>query len=470
MATQTDAGLTVPVIRDAQDKNVWQLAAEIGRLAEAARANKLAPHEMGGGTITVTSLGPLGGIATTPVINRPEVAIIGPNKIVERPVFVDNGRGGDDIRRAKLMNLSISCDHRVVDGWGRRELRAEPEKVSGNPGPAVRGLRDKPARRTPGGRDRLYRAAAGEQLHQDDDDRDHEQDVDQSACDVEREEAQQPEHEQDDGDRPQHEISPPVQSPNACLAIVRMNEKTGVNVPPSQRSVRKSQPPRVFCNDPAIRRTRNRGAKPVDLAISAFIRPDTLTARLAFSAARPSRTTASGSPAKRSNRALSASPATSANSVRVGPGAERDDPDALVLHLLVQRLGEAQHERLGGAVDAEPGSGLERRGRGEIEDAARTPCDHLRQDAVRERHQRAAVEIDHAELRADLAIGERAADPEPGVVDQRIDRQPRRGDVGEQARGRRGIGEVGGEDVDGDATAQVGGQRLQPVGSSCGEG
>jgi 2-oxoisovalerate dehydrogenase E2 component (dihydrolipoyl transacylase) len=114
MAAQTDAGLTVPVIRDAQDKNVWQLAREISRLAEAARANKLKPEELGNGTITVTSLGPLGGIATTPVINRPEVAIIGPNKIVERPVFT--GRG-DEIRRAKLMNLSISCDHRVVDGW-----------------------------------------------------------------------------------------------------------------------------------------------------------------------------------------------------------------------------------------------------------------------------------------------------------------------------------------------------------------
>ena len=114
MATQTDAGLTVPVIRDAQDRNVWQLATEIARLADAARANKLKPEELGGGTITVTSLGPLGGIATTPVINRPEVAIIGPNKIVERPVFT--GRG-DEIRRAKLMNLSISCDHRVVDGW-----------------------------------------------------------------------------------------------------------------------------------------------------------------------------------------------------------------------------------------------------------------------------------------------------------------------------------------------------------------
>lgn len=112
MATQTDAGLMVPVIRDAQDLNVWQLASEIGRLAEAARTGKAKSEELSGSTLTVTSLGPLGGIATTPVINRPEVAIIGPNKIVERPVFQ-----GDEIVRAKLMNLSISCDHRVVDGW-----------------------------------------------------------------------------------------------------------------------------------------------------------------------------------------------------------------------------------------------------------------------------------------------------------------------------------------------------------------
>jgi 2-oxoisovalerate dehydrogenase E2 component (dihydrolipoyl transacylase) len=112
MATQTDAGLMVPVIRDAQAKNVWQLATEIGRLADAARTGKARSEELSGSTITVTSLGPLGGIATTPVINRPEVAIIGPNKIVERPVF-----DGDELVRAKLMNLSISCDHRVVDGW-----------------------------------------------------------------------------------------------------------------------------------------------------------------------------------------------------------------------------------------------------------------------------------------------------------------------------------------------------------------
>ena len=112
MATQTDAGLMVPVIRDAQDLNIWQLASEIMRLAAAARNGTAKSDELSGSTLTVTSLGPLGGIATTPVINRPEVAIIGPNKIVERPMFV-----GDTIEARKLMNLSISCDHRVVDGW-----------------------------------------------------------------------------------------------------------------------------------------------------------------------------------------------------------------------------------------------------------------------------------------------------------------------------------------------------------------
>jgi 2-oxoisovalerate dehydrogenase E2 component (dihydrolipoyl transacylase) len=112
LATQTDAGLMVPVIRDAQDRNVWQLASEIARLAEAARSGQIKPEALSGSTLSVTSLGPLGGIATTPVINRPEVAIIGPNRIVERPVIRDG-----EIAIAKLMNLSISCDHRVVDGW-----------------------------------------------------------------------------------------------------------------------------------------------------------------------------------------------------------------------------------------------------------------------------------------------------------------------------------------------------------------
>lgn len=112
IATQTDAGLMVPVIRDAQDRNVWQLAAEISRLADAARTGKARSDELSGSTLTLTSLGPLGGVATTPVINRPEVAIIGPNRIIERPVF-----RGREVVPAKLMNLSISCDHRVVDGW-----------------------------------------------------------------------------------------------------------------------------------------------------------------------------------------------------------------------------------------------------------------------------------------------------------------------------------------------------------------
>lgn len=112
MATQTDQGLMVPVLRDAQDRNVWQLATEIGRLAASARDGSAKAADLSGSTLTLTSLGPLGGIATTPVINRPEVAIIGPNKIVERPVIIDG-----EIHARKLMNLSISCDHRVVDGY-----------------------------------------------------------------------------------------------------------------------------------------------------------------------------------------------------------------------------------------------------------------------------------------------------------------------------------------------------------------
>ncbi|MBC7986920.1 MAG: 2-oxo acid dehydrogenase subunit E2 [Sphingomonadaceae bacterium] len=112
IATQTDKGLMVPVLRDAQALSVWEMASEIVRLAEAARSGKAKSEELSGSTLTITSLGPLGGIATTPVINRPEVAIIGPNRIVERPAIVDG-----ELEVRKLMNLSISCDHRVVDGW-----------------------------------------------------------------------------------------------------------------------------------------------------------------------------------------------------------------------------------------------------------------------------------------------------------------------------------------------------------------
>jgi 2-oxoisovalerate dehydrogenase E2 component (dihydrolipoyl transacylase) len=117
LATQTPGGLMVPVIRDAQGLNLWQLAHEIARLADAARGGTIARGELSGSTLTVTSLGPLGGVATTPVINRPEVAIIGPNRIIERPMFVPDGMGGERVAKRKLMNLSISCDHRVVDGW-----------------------------------------------------------------------------------------------------------------------------------------------------------------------------------------------------------------------------------------------------------------------------------------------------------------------------------------------------------------
>jgi 2-oxoisovalerate dehydrogenase E2 component (dihydrolipoyl transacylase) len=112
MATQTPNGLMVPVIRDAQSKSVWQLASEILRLAEAARSGKAAREELSGSSITLSSLGPMGGIASTPVINRPEVAIIAVNKVEEKVVVIDG-----EIEVRKRMNLSLSCDHRVVDGW-----------------------------------------------------------------------------------------------------------------------------------------------------------------------------------------------------------------------------------------------------------------------------------------------------------------------------------------------------------------
>ncbi len=118
----------VPVIRDAQGMNLWQLAREITRLAEAARDGAAKSEELSGSTLTITSLGPLGGVATTPVINRPEVAIIGPNRIIERPMFVPDGQGGETIAKRKLMNISISCDHRVVDGYDAAAFVQELKK------------------------------------------------------------------------------------------------------------------------------------------------------------------------------------------------------------------------------------------------------------------------------------------------------------------------------------------------------
>ncbi|UGQ48797.1 dihydrolipoamide acetyltransferase family protein [Massilia endophytica] len=111
VATQTDAGLMVSVMRHAEARDLWACGAEIVRLADAARTGKATREELSGSTITISSLGALGGIVTTPVINHPEVAIIGVNKIVERPMV----RQGAVVIR-KMMNLSSSFDHRVVDG------------------------------------------------------------------------------------------------------------------------------------------------------------------------------------------------------------------------------------------------------------------------------------------------------------------------------------------------------------------
>ncbi|CAM5792652.1 dihydrolipoamide acetyltransferase family protein [Castellaniella caeni] len=117
VAAQTPSGLMVPVLHHAETLDLWSCAAEIARLAVATREGKAARDELTGSTITITSLGPLGGIVSTPVINWPEVAIVGVNRVVERPVY----REGQVVAR-KLMNLSSSFDHRVVDGMHAAEF------------------------------------------------------------------------------------------------------------------------------------------------------------------------------------------------------------------------------------------------------------------------------------------------------------------------------------------------------------
>jgi 2-oxoisovalerate dehydrogenase E2 component (dihydrolipoyl transacylase) len=112
VATQTPEGLKVPVVHDAQNLSLWELAAQMRRVSEAARTNKARREELTGSTITITSLGKLGGIASTPIINAPEVAIIGVNRAVERPLVIE---GAIAIRLT--MNLSSSFDHRFVDGY-----------------------------------------------------------------------------------------------------------------------------------------------------------------------------------------------------------------------------------------------------------------------------------------------------------------------------------------------------------------
>ncbi|WP_396330176.1 dihydrolipoamide acetyltransferase family protein [Burkholderia anthina] len=129
VATQTDGGLTVPVLRHAEARDVWSISAEIARLADAVRANRAQRDELSGSTITISSLGALGGIVSTPVINHPEVGIVGVNRMVERPMIRDGA-----IVARKMMNLSSSFDHRVVDGADAAEFIQ-----------AVRGLLERPA-------------------------------------------------------------------------------------------------------------------------------------------------------------------------------------------------------------------------------------------------------------------------------------------------------------------------------------
>jgi 2-oxoisovalerate dehydrogenase E2 component (dihydrolipoyl transacylase) len=112
IATQTPSGLMVPVVRHAEALDLWTCAVELTRVSEAARAGLAARDELTGSTITITSLGAMGGVVTTPIINHPEVAIVGVNKIVVRPTW-----NGSTFVPRKMMNLSSSFDHRVVDGW-----------------------------------------------------------------------------------------------------------------------------------------------------------------------------------------------------------------------------------------------------------------------------------------------------------------------------------------------------------------
>ena len=112
IATQTGSGLMVPVVKHAEARDLWDCAAELNRLAEAAKAGLASREELSGSTITITSLGAMGGIVTTPVINYPEVAIVGVNKMMVRPVW-----DGSTFVPRKMMNLSSSFDHRIIDGW-----------------------------------------------------------------------------------------------------------------------------------------------------------------------------------------------------------------------------------------------------------------------------------------------------------------------------------------------------------------
>jgi 2-oxoisovalerate dehydrogenase E2 component (dihydrolipoyl transacylase) len=128
VATQTENGLMVPVIRGVERMSVWQIAAEVVRLSDAARSGKATREELTGATITISSLGPMGGVASTPVINPPQVAILAVNKIEEKLVPI-----AGDIEVRKRMNLSLSCDHRVVDGWDAASFMQTMKPLIENP-------------------------------------------------------------------------------------------------------------------------------------------------------------------------------------------------------------------------------------------------------------------------------------------------------------------------------------------------
>jgi 2-oxoisovalerate dehydrogenase E2 component (dihydrolipoyl transacylase) len=129
VATQTEAGLVVPVVRHAQSRDLRDLAGEIARVTSAAREGESGSDELSGSTMTISSLGPLGGIVSTPVIKRPEVAIVAVNRIVERPAVIDG-----KIAIRKLMNLSSSFDHRVVDGWDAASFIQRVKALLEDPG------------------------------------------------------------------------------------------------------------------------------------------------------------------------------------------------------------------------------------------------------------------------------------------------------------------------------------------------
>lgn len=128
IATQTDAGLMVPVCAHAEARSLWDTAAEIWRLSDAARIGSISRDELTGSTITISSLGPLGGLISTPILNHPEVAIIGTNKISIRPVW-----DGKDFLPRKIMNLSCSFDHRIIDGWNGAQFLKKLKHLLENP-------------------------------------------------------------------------------------------------------------------------------------------------------------------------------------------------------------------------------------------------------------------------------------------------------------------------------------------------